>query len=342
MTLKLKIKILLIHTGGIGDLIMARPTIQYVRRKYPFAQIDFLGNPASLEILSKDPWIQSLIPFPSSTKNLLSIFSVMRVLLKLRFRKYDYNYLLQPVLGKDSHHRLRFLVNFIAANKSFGRRSPFGKDFLYQSVDENLLLHEVERMLSFFSTDGFLQVSKRNYLLPVSDWTLKDIYNFEKKAFAVIGPGGTKPYRRWPIENFLNLANRFIQLGLMVIFIGGVNETNILQGKLEKLPKRSINLIGRTNLSQLCSLVSKSKIVVANDSGPMHLANALNLPVVGIFGSGDAKRTRPYLENKSRVVDSPSIDCKPCYKEICAAPECMEAITVDKVWQAVLELLKGV
>jgi lipopolysaccharide heptosyltransferase II len=163
-----------------------------------------------------------------------------------------------------------------------------------------------------------------------------DILN---EDFAVLSPGGAKPFRRWPIHNFLELADRFHSQGMDVVIIGDNQEKDMLDGRKDKLPEGTLNLIGETNLEQLISLIRKAKIVVANDSGPMHLANSLNVPVVGIFGSGDVVRTRPYLMEKARIVESPAMDCKPCYNQNCDSQKCMQEITVDRVWEAVSDLL---
>lgn len=319
---------------------MARPAIQIAHRKYQPAHIDFLGNPGSLRILMHDKWVHKFIPIPSREKNILNIMRILFGLMKIRFEKYDRLFLLQPVLTEDSHRRLKFFVKLISAKKTIGRRSNFGPNFLDVAMPENAELHEVERMLSVVSGNGVEAGISFEYHLPDSfaGKTDKIPYDFNK-AFAVLSPGGTKPFRRWPVDNFLELADRFHNQGMDVVIIGDSQEENMLAGRRGKLPEGTLNLIGETSLEQLIALIRKSRIVVANDSGPMHLANALDVPVVGIFGSGDTVRTRPYLMEKARIIESPAMDCKPCYKPICNVPSCMEEITVDRVWKAVEELL---
>lgn len=333
-------KILLVHTGGIGDLIMARPAIQIAHRKYQPAHIDFLGNPGSLRILMHDQWIHKFIPMPSREKNILNIMRIFITLMKIRFEKYDRLFLLQPVLTEDSHRRLKFFVKLISAKKTIGRRSKFGSNFLDVAMPENAELHEVERMLSVVSENSTEVGDSFQYHLPDSfDGKIDQIpYDFNK-AFAVLSPGGTKPFRRWPVDNFLELADRFHNQGMDVVIIGDNEEKDMFAGGKDKLPEGTLNLIGETSLEQLIALIRKARIAVANDSGPMHLANALDVPVVGIFGSGDVVRTRPYLREKARIVESPPMDCKPCYDQECKSPHCMDEISVESVWKAVLELL---
>jgi len=333
-------KILLVHTGGIGDLIMARPAIQVLSKKYPYADIDFLGNPGSLKILMHDKWVHKFIAIPSREKNILNIMRILVALMKIRVGKYDRLFLLQPVLTEDSHRRLKFFVNIISAKKTIGRRSTFGSNFLDVAMPENAELHEVERMLSVVSENGTEIGDSFQYHLPDSfDGKIDQIpYDFNK-AFAILSPGGTKPFRRWPVDNFLELAHRLHDRGLGVVFIGDDKEKDILFGREGQLPEGTLNLIGESSMEQLIALIRKARIVVANDSGPMHLANALGVPVVGIFGSGDTVRTRPYVSDKARIVESPPMDCKPCYDQECKSPHCMDEISVESVWKAVVELL---
>ncbi len=331
-------KVLIVHTGGFGDLIMARPAVQAVRKRYGDCRIDFLGNPGSLPVLAKDQWITNLIPFPSKSKNFSSSLRVLATLLKLRALRYDLLLLLQPVLSRESHKRLLFLVKLVSARHSIGRRSDFGETFLDTAVPEDPLLHEVERMLSVAECGHSGERTSYEYLLPDTLGKRKSSFHDSERPYAVLGPGGTKRTRRWQIRNFLELARRLSDLEMDVVFIGDRAERELLSGMEDVLPPRTFDLTGRTALEELASIMRGAEIVIANDSGPMHLANALGVPVVGVFGSGDATRTRPYRASSARVVDSGPLACKPCYGRGCDSLKCMEEITVERVWNEVLDL----
>jgi lipopolysaccharide heptosyltransferase II len=338
--LKRRNKILLVHTGGIGDLIMARPAIQFVYEKYQSAVIDFMGNPGSLKILMHDTWINMFIPIPSKRKSILNMMRILVILLKIRLEKYDYLFLLQPVLNKNSHRRLRFFASMISAKKTIGRSSNFGNNFLDVKVPENADIHEVERMLSVVSENKMKDGSSYEYYLSETfGGKIDHIPYAMNKPFAVLSPGGAKKFRRWPVVNFLELTQRFHKMGMAVVIIGDDKERDIISGRGEHLPEGTLNLIGETDLEQLIAIIRKSSIVIANDSGPMHLANALRISVVGIFGSGDSVRTRPYIMDKARVADSSPRACKPCYRQECKSPHCMDEISVDSVWKAATDLL---
>jgi ADP-heptose:LPS heptosyltransferase len=206
-------------------------------------------------------------------------------------------------------------------------------------LPEDPHLHEVERMLCVAECGLIGERPPFEYLLPNTFGNGKNPVHEVGGPYAVMGPGGAKIIRRWQIEKFLELGCRLSTLGLDIVFVGDSGERDMLSGKESLLPPRTVNLIGKTDIEELASIMRGAKVVVANDSGPMHLANALATPVVGIFGSGDVVRTRPYLDEKSRVVTSPPMDCKPCYVQTCITPTCMDDITVEEAWKAVRELL---
>lgn len=265
---------------------------------------------------------------------------VFAKLVELRLSRYNGLYLLQPVLNRESYFRLRLLVLFAGAGESFGRHNDFGPNFVSVAVPEHNGGHEVERMLSVVQRGASPHVAKEAFVLPSDFCDSPETGRYARGSYAVLSPGGTKKFRRWPIENFIALSHRFRSVGLDTVFVGEEAERDILHGKETQLPDRAENVIGCTSLRDLSSIVSSAKIVVANDSGPMHLANALDVPVVGIFGSGDAVRTRPFLSEKARIVDSGPLGCKPCYAPDCKAAVCMEEITLDRVWKAAEDLME--
>jgi lipopolysaccharide heptosyltransferase II len=243
-------------------------------------------------------------------------------------------------LSQESCFRLRFLVKFINAGESIGRQNNFGDDFVNLVLPENPGIHEVERMMSVVKKGTPASVPETAFCLPSTFCNSAETGKEINRPYVVLSPGGTKKFRRWPAENFVELSQRFSDIGLETVFVGDTTEREILTGRGMRLPLGVRNLVGKTNLQELCALIKAARIVVANDSGPMHLANALNVPVVGIFGSGDTERTRPYRQEKARVVASAPLACKPCYAKACESPRCMDDITVERVWEAVTDLMK--
>lgn len=320
-------------------MLMSQPSVNALRRDNQDATIDFLGRPGPMQVFASNKGLSRLIPFPSSPKNIANSFKVLARLAELRLRRYDELYLFQPILNKESCRRLGLLVKIINAGKSIGRKNCFGSDFVNLAVPENADLHEVERMMSVAKKGLCVSVAETDFCLPFAVPNLAETGKIAHIPYAVLSPGGTKKFRRWPAENFIELSHRLTVSGLDTVFVGDKSERDVFPGKDEGFPLRAQNLIGRTDLHGLCRLIKAARLVIANDSGTMHLANALDVPVVGIFGSGDAVRTGPYRRGKARIVDSSPMACKPCYDAICDSMLCMKSISVDSVWNTAKELL---
>lgn len=337
--LRKTIKILLVHTGGLGDLIMARPTIHAIHAAYPLARLDFLGNSFSMKILEKDSLIENYIAFDSNKKKLSRVVPMFATLLKLRMTRYNYLFLLQPVLSKSSQHRLYFLVKMIQAGKTFGRKNPFGRDLCDESFQERAESHEVDRMLGVAALAGIAPAPSNNYLLTYTFKRSGLDNNLPAKPYAVISPGASRSFRMWPIQNFLTIAKKFQDIDMEVVLVGTKDEYEQTKATIKQFPINTVVLMGKTNLDELCAVIQTARIVLANNSGPMHIANALGTPLVAINSSGDSTRTRPYLTDKTVIVDSNDRPCKPCYRQVCHTPLCMEDITVERVWEKVMHLL---
>jgi heptosyltransferase-2 len=155
-----------------------------------------------------------------------------------------------------------------------------------------------------------------------------------------INPGATYgSAKRWYPERFAKVADDLARLwGAQVVITGGPGEAGIA-GEIESvMAGRCLNMAGRTSVRELTALIKRCNFFVTNDSGPMHIAAAFNVPLVAIFGSTDNTTTSPYSE-RSVVVRSDAA-CAPCLERECPTDHrCMTAVTADQVVQAA-QLLK--
>ena len=146
-------------------------------------------------------------------------------------------------------------------------------------------------------------------------------------------------FKRWPKENFAHLADRLISEYGTAIFLFGGPEERALAEEIESLMKNTpVIMAGQTTLSQTAALIKKYCLFVSNDSGPMHMAAALNVPVVALFGPTDAKATGP-VSDKS-VVISNKVQCAPCHRRKCNRDfSCMTKISVHEVMNNIDKML---
>ncbi len=164
-------------------------------------------------------------------------------------------------------------------------------------------------------------------------------------------PGGAAPSRRWPSERFGELARRRNRAGDRVLLFGGPADAEACAAVAAAAPGAT-DLSGRTDLAALAGGLASCSAVVSNDTGPMHLAAALERPVVGIFGAGDPVQTRP-LSRRARVVRREGLPCVPCLRNTCprrgagyhldrARLECLWLVDVDEVEEALLRVRSDV
>lgn len=147
------------------------------------------------------------------------------------------------------------------------------------------------------------------------------------------------PAKRWPLERFTDAARSLIRShGAKVVIVGSSAEREELNRMAEELGRDAVNLAGRTDLPRLAALLSQCDLLLCNDSGPMHLAAALGVPVVAVFGSTDPAATAPL--GPYRIV-SVGLDCSPCFRRSC--PEghhrCLLGVQVEDVVEAAQRFL---
>lgn len=155
-----------------------------------------------------------------------------------------------------------------------------------------------------------------------------------------LAPGAAfGPAKQWFIPNFRELAERLSNVGKRVVIVGGPDDRDAGEEIIADLPNGQVrNLAGETSLRQMMALIEQCRLLVTNDSGPMHVADALGTPTAAIFGSTDSTWTGPRRPNHE-VLQS-DVACNPCFLRECPIGyDCMRGITVDRVHKAVLSIL---
>src|SRR5712671_3215641 len=161
---------------------------------------------------------------------------------------------------------------------------------------------------------------------------------FRNREYIVIHPGALQVTKRWEPHRFAQLARTLEADGLTIAFTGGPGEDSVVAEVAHDVPGATI-LLGLT-IPELAELIRGARLYIGNDSGPMHLASAVDTPTVAVWGSSDSRRWRPW-KVEHRVVQNP-FECNPCpgYRCLVAAtPLCIESVSVEQVNAAVSELL---
>lgn len=146
--------------------------------------------------------------------------------------------------------------------------------------------------------------------------------------------GASEVYRRWPVSLMAELANRLIkQFQAKIILVGAEPDKTITTELINLMEWKPINAVGKTSFRQLAAIFNRCTLFIGADSGPMHVAAAIGIPVVAFFGPSDPLRAGPYT--KSAWVIRKELACSPCYKGDCDNNICMQQITVDEVFNVI-------
>lgn len=183
----------------------------------------------------------------------------------------------------------------------------------------------------------------KDLFLPLEEESLEKAKNFLKdlkgKPFIILAPGAAYgPAKMWPKEYYKELASNLVKMGFAVIIVGSLKEKDI--GNFIKNENKNIyNLCGKTDLVEVAGIFSLAKAAISNDSGLMHLAAALKIPQIAIFGSTDPSLTGPL--NPKAIVLKKELPCSPCFKRTCKYRHygCLNSISPAEVLEALENLL---
>ena len=337
-------RILVFQTAFLGDVILTLPLVQVLHKNFPDVQIDFLTTPRAAEILRNHPAIHAVIEYDKrgGQRGVRGLMTISRL---LRSRRYD--------VALVPHRSLRSAV--IVAMSGIPIRAGFntstGRLFFTEIIDYKKSLHEVERNLAFLKVFD-ISVSEKEFpsLYPskedsaVVDKFLGDSKVSHGEKMIAIAPGSVWNTKRWLPERFSDLAKKISQTGMNVVLVGG-KEDERLCGDIEKEVKnpKVISAAGKLSVVQSAELMRRCKVLVTNDSAPLHMAVAMRTPVVAIFGATvPSFGFAPYGDHDV-VVETMGLECRPCSIHGGAqCPigtfECMVKISAESVFEKVMQL----
>lgn len=338
-------KILIIKPSSLGDVVHSLPFLNALRDSFPRAEIHWIiakgleglleGHPMinKLWIINKDDW-KRIKGARATIKELRSLFK------SLKAEKYDLVIDLQGLL------RSGILAKATGASVRVGfKEAREGSRIFYtHTVKAGQDVHAVDRYLEIAKFLG-CDISDIKFPFPlffnsfaagepVRGGQLSSAsggLNFHlSERYAVIVPGARWETKRWYPERFGELSS---MLSLKSLVVGGESDADIADIVVRNSDGNAISAAGKTTLKELIEIIKNARFVVTNDSGPMHIAAALNVPVFAIFGSTNPVRTGPY--GRLHVIIRKELECSPCYRKNCRTVQCMEMISVREVADAI-------
>jgi lipopolysaccharide heptosyltransferase I len=353
-------KILVIKPSSLGDVIHALPFLKTVKDTFPDAQVDWVISKTLKGILEENPLIHELIIFNKdawkNVKRLPKTVSEISALKRtLKSRHYDMAVDLQGLLRSG-------LISFFtpATTKiGFGDAREGSRYFYDIEVPVNDNMHAVDKCLAIAKKMG-AKFRKTTFPLHVSTTAKNRIKKLlgDKREYIVIVPSARWLSKRWPAENFASVIGK---TSTPCVIAGSRGDKDIARKIIEvraqskkqrakttgnKLidPEERDNIIdlcGKTDLKGLTALIAGAKAVLSNDSGPLHIAAALNIPTVAIFGPTNPEKTGPYgwQKKKNLHVVRSDVPCSPCRRKNCKDITCMKKITTAAVYKALKNYL---
>jgi heptosyltransferase II len=334
----------------IGDAVMCEPAIRGLRSLFPEAEITMLAKRAVAELFSAAPELSRVVVYDDkgSHAGLSGKWSLAGT---LRRHGFDLAVLFQNA----------FEAAFLAWLAGIPRRYGYASDgrvfFLTTPVavpSRSCGVHQVEYYWNLLKPLGLSGGTSSPTLCVTADESRQlDV----RLAGAEVGlsdiviginPGSTYgSAKRWLPERFAEVAQRLAErIGqdenaqVVVVILGARGEESLGQDIAARINGRSVVLSGATTIRELMAVVKRCRLLITNDTGPMHIAAACGVPVVAVFGPTDSHTTAPYGQERSIVREA--VDCAPCLLRECPIDHrCMTRISVDRVYDAAVQQLSG-
>ena len=322
-------------TNWLGDAIMSLPTIYGLKKMFPEYQLHVLTKSYLSDLYSMFPFISKTLSY-NNTSDAIS-----------------------QLKQSSAESCLILPRSFISAwicykagvEKRIGYKSEFRNILLTNSMNRNSNVLRTHRtyyyynLLNAFATPPNIEKATLNFhpnSLNEANEILKEI-DTSNKPIVGMSPGAMYgDAKQWPPVKFSNLGKKLInEFNCNIIILGSTAEKQMCQSVSDNIGKGAFNFAGKTSLTLLAALINRCKVYLTNDSGSMHFADLLNIPIIAIFGSTDPQTTKPFGDN--HVIIRHPIECSPCLQR--SSPlihhNCMEMIKYEDVFSACFRFLNN-
>jgi ADP-heptose:LPS heptosyltransferase len=150
--------------------------------------------------------------------------------------------------------------------------------------------------------------------------------------WAALHPGAKEPFRRWPVEHFIKVGRALQEKGMQILITGSASERALMEAVAQGLPGATL-LDPKSSIRKLAALLEQMDLIVSNDTGPLHLAAALDRPVIGLYGPTDPRLCGPYRAERATII-SRKPTCTPCLRKKCNSPFCLLQIGPEETIKA--------
>lgn len=312
---------LIISTTGVGDTLWATPALKNLKCTFPQSLIVVVTSPLGREVLHNNPYIDRLYVLRDPI--FFQLYKLYKELMQYRFGT--------AIFFHTSQRALLPLASML------GIPSIIGNIGMHKGLD-NLLTyavprvhyhHEIQRRLALLQPLGVykkesaleIHLAKEEYTLPAK---------LETDNWIILHPGASHTFKQWPEASYLELGKALTsELQMQIAITGNAHEAALCTRIAGGIPG-AISLAGEISLRTFAAFCAKAKLLITNDTGPMHLAFAQNLPTIAIFSPTDPKFCGPYKINHAFPLYARKT-CFPCLGKRCRSPFCLLQISASEV-----------
>lgn len=335
--------ILIVRTDRIGDVVLSLPLARIIKQHYPNAKVTFLVRAYTKALVENNHYIDEVIILKEESSKILITKNVEQ----LKQKNFDTAIVVYPTF------KIALIIFLSGIKYRVGSGYRLYSFLFNRKVYEHrkdAVKHELEYNLSLLSQLGINHIGGTNNVsfdLDVNKSSLNKVESLlsslginNEEKFVIVHPGSGGSAVDLPLEKFVELVKMLTDKKIKVVLTGSENEKEICNKLV--LNELTFNLAGRLNLEELIALISKSSLLVANSTGPIHIAAALGKYTFGFYPKVkvcSAKRWGPYTEKK--FIYEPEIECNNCTVEQCAELNCMNSINVSSVYNDIIKVLEN-
>ncbi len=330
--------LLLRAANWIGDAVMMTPALCALRRRFPRAQITVLAKPWVVPVFEESPHVDRILVYDKDGRH-KGVRGFFRLTRELRAFGFDAAILYQNAFeaaliayGSGIPVRVGYPTDgrgFLLTHRStlpLPHRKTHQVDYYLGILEETEVSIKCRRLHLSIGTEA-AQRARR---------TLTRFGIQNHKVRVGMNPGAAYgPAKQWPLERFAAVGDRIAEaFGAQILVFGGPNDRPLGFELCRRMKHPAVNLAGETDLAEAMALIRECTLFVTNDSGLMHVASALEVPLIAIFGSTDPQRTGPWGFRGALLRSG--IPCSPCLESVCPLGhlQCMREIGADKVFEA--------
>jgi heptosyltransferase I len=332
---------LIVRLGALGDIVHGLPVVAALRTAYPTSRLDWLVDVRHQRILALVPELTARVVV--DTRRVAGPTGVAKIVRTLRHARYDVAIDLQGLIKSALLARLSGAARVVGFARAH-LRERLATRFYTESIDPGESRHVVDKALALVRAIG-VDAASRRFPLAVPGSSVPAEVRVAlgiagDAPFIALNPGAAWPNKRWPAERFGALASALrARTGLRSAVLWGPGEEALAQAVTAASAGAAI-VAPRTTLEDAVALLASARLVVSGDTGPFHLAAALGIPVVGLYGPTDPARNGPWAPDDISVSRSPQCLCS--HLRRCRADDwCLLDIGVDEVTEQAVRRLSS-